>query len=55
MAALDFFSARQHAHEFMATKKSVMPSKHFIKTYFEVFRNDPILTEEDSLSENISM
>lgn len=36
---------RQHAQEFMATKKSVMPSKYFIKTYFEAFRDDPILMD----------
>ncbi|XP_033230774.1 mitochondrial import receptor subunit TOM70 isoform X3 [Belonocnema kinseyi] len=44
---------RKHAQEFMATKKSVMPSKHFIRTYLEAFRNDPILIELDSTSKII--
>ncbi|XP_051170056.1 mitochondrial import receptor subunit TOM70 [Leptopilina boulardi] len=45
---------RQHAQEFMATKESVMPSKHFIKTYFEALRDDPILKEYDLISQNLT-
>ncbi|XP_043478334.1 mitochondrial import receptor subunit TOM70 [Leptopilina heterotoma] len=45
---------RQHAQEFMATKEPVMPSKHFIKTYFEALRNDPILKEYDIISQNLT-
>ncbi|XP_015124131.1 mitochondrial import receptor subunit TOM70 [Diachasma alloeum] len=37
---------KQHAQELMTTKKPVMPSKHFIKTYFSSFRNDPVLSVE---------
>ncbi|XP_046611000.1 mitochondrial import receptor subunit TOM70 [Neodiprion virginianus] len=38
---------RQHAKEHMANRKSVMPSKHFIKTYFSAFSKDPILSKLD--------
>ncbi|XP_011314641.1 mitochondrial import receptor subunit TOM70 [Fopius arisanus] len=37
---------KQHAQELLTTKKPVMPSKHFIKTYFSSFRNDPLLSAE---------
>ncbi|XP_012266858.2 mitochondrial import receptor subunit TOM70 [Athalia rosae] len=36
---------RQHAKEHIENKKPVMPSKHFIRTYFSSFSNDPILTK----------
>ncbi|OXU29262.1 hypothetical protein TSAR_007507 [Trichomalopsis sarcophagae] len=40
---------KQHAQEYMATKKPIMPSKHFIGTYFLAFYNDPILAKLDGL------
>ncbi|XP_034826765.1 mitochondrial import receptor subunit TOM70 [Maniola hyperantus] len=33
---------RQHAREALAKRQPVMPSKHFIKTYFSAFSEDPI-------------
>ncbi|CAH2076386.1 unnamed protein product, partial [Iphiclides podalirius] len=33
---------RQHAREALAKRHPVMPSKHFIKTYFSAFSEDPI-------------
>ncbi|XP_015601170.1 mitochondrial import receptor subunit TOM70 [Cephus cinctus] len=46
---------RQHALEHMAKKKPVMPSKHFIKTYFSSFRKDPILaTDDEQSTDNIT-
>lgn len=33
---------RQHAREALAKRSPVMPSKHFIKTYFSAFSEDPI-------------
>lgn len=33
---------RQHAREALARRTPVMPSKHFIKTYFSAFSEDPI-------------
>ncbi|XP_067009479.1 mitochondrial import receptor subunit TOM70 [Anabrus simplex] len=33
---------RQHAKEAMAKRKTIMPSKHFIKTYFSSFIEDPV-------------
>lgn len=33
---------RQHAREALARRQPVMPSKHFIKTYFSAFSEDPI-------------
>lgn len=33
---------RQHAREALAKRRPVMPSKHFIKTYFSAFSEDPI-------------
>ncbi|CAH0406970.1 unnamed protein product [Chilo suppressalis] len=33
---------RQHAREALARRRPVMPSKHFIKTYFSAFSEDPI-------------
>ncbi|XP_038214504.1 mitochondrial import receptor subunit TOM70 [Zerene cesonia] len=33
---------RQHAREALAKRNPVMPSKHFIKTYFSAFSEDPI-------------
>ncbi|CAH2108283.1 unnamed protein product [Euphydryas editha] len=35
---------RQHAREALAKRRPVMPSKHFIKTYFSAFSEDPINT-----------
>lgn len=50
------YIGKQHAQEYIATKKPIMPSKHFISTYFLTFHNDPILaktggseTEDDSM------
>lgn len=37
-----FFTGKQHAKEAMATRKPIMPSKQFIKTYFASFIEDPI-------------
>ncbi|KAG6463954.1 mitochondrial import receptor subunit TOM70 [Manduca sexta] len=34
---------RQHAREALAKRQPVMPSKHFIKTYFSAFSEDPIM------------
>lgn len=34
---------RQHAKEALAQRRPVMPSKHFIKTYFSAFSEDPIV------------
>ncbi|XP_023950868.1 mitochondrial import receptor subunit TOM70 [Bicyclus anynana] len=33
---------RQHAREALSKRQPVMPSKHFIKTYFSAFSEDPI-------------
>lgn len=33
---------RQHAREALAKRSPIMPSKHFIKTYFSAFSEDPI-------------
>ncbi|CAK1540524.1 unnamed protein product [Leptosia nina] len=33
---------RQHAREALAKRHPVMPSKHFIKTYFSAFSEDPL-------------
>lgn len=33
---------RQHAREALACRTPVMPSKHFIKTYFSAFSEDPV-------------
>lgn len=33
---------RQHAREALAKRVPIMPSKHFIKTYFSAFSEDPI-------------
>ncbi|XP_013191148.1 mitochondrial import receptor subunit TOM70 [Amyelois transitella] len=33
---------RQHAREALAKRRPVMPSKHFIKTYFSAFSEDPV-------------
>lgn len=33
---------RQHAREALAKRRPVMPSKHFIRTYFSAFSEDPI-------------
>ncbi|OWR41586.1 mitochondrial import receptor subunit TOM70 like protein [Danaus plexippus plexippus] len=41
---------RQHAREALAKRRPVMPSKHFIKTYFSAFSEDPIVKVE--LEEN---
>lgn len=35
-------AGRKHAKEAMLTRKPVMPSKHFIKTYFSSFHEDPV-------------
>lgn len=41
---------RQHAREALAKRQPVMPSKHFIKTYFSAFSEDPItkITMDDA-------
>ncbi|KAJ4429814.1 hypothetical protein ANN_22018, partial [Periplaneta americana] len=36
---------RQHAKEAMAKRTPIMPSKHFIKTYFSSFIEDPIMNK----------
>lgn len=38
---------KQHADEYLKTKKLTMPSKFNIKTYFRSFKNDPILSLDD--------
>ena len=35
-------AGRQHAKEAMAKRTPIMPSKHFIKTYFSSFIEDPM-------------
>ncbi|KAK9308376.1 hypothetical protein QLX08_001561 [Tetragonisca angustula] len=35
---------RQHATEYLANKKLVMPSKYFIKTYIITFHKDPVFS-----------
>ncbi|OAD61432.1 Mitochondrial import receptor subunit TOM70 [Eufriesea mexicana] len=35
---------RQHAAEYLANKKLVVPSKHYIKTYINTFYNDPVFS-----------
>lgn len=35
---------KQRAAEYLAQKKSVMPSKYFIKTYITTFKKDPVFT-----------
>ena len=37
-----YFAGRQHAKEAMSKRTSIMPSKHFIKTYFSSFIEDPM-------------
>ncbi|XP_014224412.1 mitochondrial import receptor subunit TOM70 [Trichogramma pretiosum] len=37
---------KHHAQEYMKTKVPIMPSKHFINTYFMTFQNDPFAKEE---------
>lgn len=43
---------RQHAREALARRNPVMPSRHFIKTYFSAFSEDPITKTnlDDSVS-----
>lgn len=43
---------RQHAREALAKRRPIMPSKHFIKTYFSAFSEDPITKLQ--LEENIT-
>lgn len=46
---------KQHAQEFMAVKKPIMPSKHFISTYFLAFHKDPVISRmNEPTSENDS-
>jgi hypothetical protein len=39
-------TGRKHAKDEMQKRKTVMPSKHFIKTYLSSFQEDPILSNE---------
>ncbi|CAD6234246.1 GSCOCG00007682001-RA-CDS [Cotesia congregata] len=43
---------KQHAHEHMKKRSLVMPSKHFIKTYFSSFKSDPIFSDDASDNDN---
>lgn len=42
---------RMHAKEAMEKREPVMPSKHFIKTFFESFAEDPIFNSVDKEKE----
>ncbi|XP_071552993.1 mitochondrial import receptor subunit TOM70-like isoform X2 [Panulirus ornatus] len=42
---------RMHAKEAMEDREPVMPSKHFIKTFFESFAEDPIFNSVDKEKE----
>lgn len=46
------FSGRQHAMEYLANKKLVMPSKYFIKTYIITFHKDPVLSNLQDINYN---
>ncbi|XP_008556932.1 mitochondrial import receptor subunit TOM70 [Microplitis demolitor] len=46
---------KQHAHEHMKKRKLVMPSKHFIKTYFSSFKNDPIFSGDSDDNDNTAL
>ncbi|XP_012273313.1 mitochondrial import receptor subunit TOM70 [Orussus abietinus] len=48
---------KQHAEEHMATKKPIMPSSHFIKTYLSTFHREPIcpIIDESSDSEKLAL
>jgi hypothetical protein len=35
-------TGRKHAKEAMLTRKPIIPSKHFIKTYMSSFQEDPV-------------
>ncbi|KAK0178203.1 hypothetical protein PV328_002176 [Microctonus aethiopoides] len=43
---------KQHAQEYMIKRTPVMPSKHFIKTYFSSFRSDPTLNHKSTDDNN---
>lgn len=43
---------RQHAMEYLANKKLVMPSKYFIKTYIITFHKDPVLSNLQDINYN---
>lgn len=43
---------RQHATEHLATKKLVMPSNHFIRTYISTFSKDPVFTALGNENDN---
>lgn len=40
-----------HAKESMEKREPIMPSKHFIKTFFESFAEDPIFNSVDKEKE----
>lgn len=44
-------TGRIHAKEAMEKREPVMPSKHFIKTFFESFAEDPIFNSVDKEKE----
>lgn len=43
---------KQHAKEAMADKTTMMPSRHFIKTYFSSFSQDPIMNSLGSVKDD---
>lgn len=47
--------AKQHAMEYLANRKLIMPSKYFIKTYISIFQKDPVFARlENNNDSNIS-
>lgn len=45
------FTGRIHAKEAMEKREPIMPSNHFIKTFFESFAEDPIFNSVDKEKE----
>lgn len=45
------FTGRMHAKEAMEKREPIMPSNHFIKTFFESFAEDPIFNSVDKEKE----
>ncbi|KAG8236299.1 hypothetical protein J437_LFUL017983 [Ladona fulva] len=43
---------QQHAKDAMAKRGPVIPSKHFVRTYFSSFNNDPITSQPDEPNKN---
>ncbi|XP_059471793.1 mitochondrial import receptor subunit TOM70 [Neocloeon triangulifer] len=43
---------RKHAKEEMSKRTTVMPSKHFIKTYLSSFQEDPVLSHKEETEMN---